>query len=132
MIEIHLTTRTKRSALTITPLSVAERAAVWQSLKDLMAVPVPLHGDYYTISLSFLGKAFHHFDIWCPDDDMTSPIEIRRTIFMGWPEHILNEEVWTGYVLPSILNKNLWEETGQRLMSEGLLQEATGKIIKEL
>lgn len=134
MIDIHINTHTNRSDLGMTPLSVAERAAVWQSLKDLMAVPVPLHGDYYTISLSFLDyKTFHHFDIWCIHEDMTSPIQIKRQIFIGFPpEYILDEEKWVNYVLPSILNKNLWEEIGQRLMEEGLMKEKGRKVTKEL
>ena len=134
MIDVHISTQTNRSDLgMMTALSVADRAAVWQALKDLMAVPVPLHGDYYTISLSFLDyKTFHHFDILCPDDDMTSVSQTKRVIFMGWPEQILNEETWVNCVLTSILDKNLWEKTGQRLMKEGLLREEGRKITKEL
>ncbi len=122
-IDVHINSHTNRSDLGLTPLSVAERAAVWQALKDLMAVPVPLHGDYYTISLSFLDyKTFHHFEIWCNDDELSSSSQ-KRMIFFDWPEDILNEEKWLGYVLPSILNKNLWEQTGRRLMEEGLLRK---------
>lgn len=133
-IEIHLTRETNRSDLGMTPLSVAQRAAIWQSLKDLMAVPVPLHGNYYTISLEFLDyKTFSRFDIWCAHEDMTNPIHIKRQIFIGFsPEYILDEEKWINYVLPSILNKNLWEETGQRLMEEGCIVEKAKKITREL
>ena len=107
MIQVLITTHTDRSELGMTPLSVAERAAVWFAYQELAARSMQFNGQSrYTLCLEFIGRKFYCFSVWKRTSDYTDPIEEQTIALIGAPpEDILNHERWTHTMLCYILKE---------------------------
>ena len=109
MIQFDITVHTDRDELKMIPLSEAEQEAIWSAFKELASHATELHGDCYTLSLSFIGRKFHSVEVWRMYD-LTDPVEVNGLALAAWPEDILNKERWTNDILPSMFDPTFFEK----------------------